>query len=555
MCIIIGIEAFSFVIISETMIKDTKKRAHQTADEIQTLLGEPLYTMDNLQVLRIGEALLSSRKISGIVIHSRTSGILLDSTLVGVSDREVISPITRDIYSNGNFLGSVTLHFSDEEIVAFQRNLLYISGMVFLSVIVAYLAANRYIVRRYLRKPLAVIVDGIDKIAGGNYSKPMTQTIFEDVNQLINLLNDMAGKISLKNHQLREINTALEDRVAQRTSELEKSVDDLRKTQGKLIESEKLTALGQLSAGMVHEMNTPLGAILSSNRIIQDFIQNHQMDLLEYYASLQEHDRKIFRTIFEWGTRLNENSVSQSNRELCAKVEKQLEGLGLPKSRVVAELIVELDLQDRMDDLKLLLSEESATSVLGRVAPLVMLRRMSDIIELAGTKATTVITALRSYLNPVSASETNEVHIDSDIKQVLILMHNMLKYGVHIHTQFGGVYVYGSSDTLSQVWLNLIRNAAEAIEFSGDIGITTRLSDGNACVSVQDNGPGIPENLHDHVFEPFFSTKKQGAGMGLGLDICKRIVQAHGGTIELKSRPGKTIFNVLIPGGFTKDRV
>lgn len=554
MFIIIGVQAISLVIISGTMIGDLKDRSVVTADEIQALLREPLYNVDDIQVLRIGEALLSSGRISGIVLNSTASGLLLDSTTVRMSTRELIAPLTRDIYSNEILLGSVTLHFSDQEVVAFQRSLLYIAGVVILAVILANLAANRFIVRGYLRRPLSVIVEGIDEIAGGNYSKPITLTVFEDVNQLINLLNDMAGKISLKNRQLREINTALEDRVAQRTIELEKSVDDLRRTQERLIESEKLTALGHLSAGMAHEMNTPLGAILSSNRMIQDFIQNRQMDLFDYYASLGETDRTIFRSILEWGSTINEISVSLSNRKLRLAVEERMSEMGLPVDSVLAELIVELGLQDRMDDLIQFLREENGATVLGGVAPLVMLRRMSDIIELAGTKAATVVSALRSYLHPDSASETNEVSIDSDINQVLLLMHNMLKYGVRVHKQFNGVHVYGSSDKLSQVWLNLIRNAAQALDFSGDIILTTGLhADGRACVTVQDNGPGIPENLQNRVFDPFFTTKQQGEGMGLGLDICKRIIEGHGGTIELKSRPGETIFTVLIPGGFIKD--
>ncbi|HOV65282.1 MAG TPA: HAMP domain-containing sensor histidine kinase, partial [Spirochaetia bacterium] len=176
----------------------------------------------------------------------------------------------------------------------------------------------------------------------------------------------------------------------------------------------------------------------------------------------------------------------------------------------------------------------------------IIARRMAEIINESSQKAVGVVSALRSYLSQ-EKSEENVVDISADISRVLTLMHNMLKHGINVQTKLTPVMVLGSSDRLSQVWMNLIRNAAEAMKFKGVLEIRTEIQGENAAVSVIDSGPGIPEEIRERIFEPFFTTKKEGEGIGLGLDICKRIVELHRGTISFQSRPGRTEFLVLIP--------
>ncbi|MCS7086938.1 MAG: ATP-binding protein, partial [Bacteroidia bacterium] len=102
-------------------------------------------------------------------------------------------------------------------------------------------------------------------------------------------------------------------------------------------------------------------------------------------------------------------------------------------------------------------------------------------------------------------------------------------------------------DQLNHVWTNLIHNSIQAMDGKGRIDIETRRENGQVVVSITDNGPGIPPEIQPRIFEAFFTTKRQGEGSGLGLDICRKIVERHKGTIGFESVPGKTTFTVRIP--------
>jgi signal transduction histidine kinase len=100
---------------------------------------------------------------------------------------------------------------------------------------------------------------------------------------------------------------------------------------------------------------------------------------------------------------------------------------------------------------------------------------------------------------------------------------------------------------LIEVWSNLIDNALDAIPSGGKVEVIATRDIRGAAVSIIDNGPGIPASLRDRIYDPFFTTKKPGAGTGLGLNIARRLVQNHNGQIDLASRPGRTEFTVRIP--------
>jgi signal transduction histidine kinase len=99
---------------------------------------------------------------------------------------------------------------------------------------------------------------------------------------------------------------------------------------------------------------------------------------------------------------------------------------------------------------------------------------------------------------------------------------------------------------LNQVWTNLIDNAIDALDGHGNIIVRAFAEEDRVVVEVADDGPGIPREAQGHVFEPFYTTKEVGAGTGLGLDVARRIVVAHGGEISVRSKPGETTFTVIL---------
>jgi len=139
--------------------------------------------------------------------------------------------------------------------------------------------------------------------------------------------------------------------------------------------------------------------------------------------------------------------------------------------------------------------------------------------------------------------------VHEGIESTLTLLHHELKYGIKIVRKFGElpkipVYV----DELNQVWTNLIHNAVQALGGKGEVTLETEVADDETVrVLVIDNGPGIPRDILPRIFEPFFTTKSKGEGTGLGLGIVRRILEKHGGRIEVQSVPGRTCFTVVLP--------
>jgi signal transduction histidine kinase len=107
--------------------------------------------------------------------------------------------------------------------------------------------------------------------------------------------------------------------------------------------------------------------------------------------------------------------------------------------------------------------------------------------------------------------------------------------------------VQGMGAELNQIWANLIDNALDAVGTGGQVEVTARGQNGRVVVEVTDNGPGIPAEIRERIFDPFFSTKDVGKGVGLGLDIVRRSVERHDGEIEVESQPGRTVFRVVLP--------
>ena len=146
---------------------------------------------------------------------------------------------------------------------------------------------------------------------------------------------------------------------------------------------------------------------------------------------------------------------------------------------------------------------------------------------------------------PVQAVDVNQ-----GLENTLVMLRSKLRAGITVRREYAEnlprIEAYGSE--LNQVWTNLIDNAIDAMDGQGELVVRTRQEDGLVVVEIEDNGPGIPPAVQPHVFDPFFTTKAPGSGTGLGLNISHHIiVDKHGGTIEVRSQPGSTCFEVKLP--------
>ncbi|MBP7494105.1 MAG: GHKL domain-containing protein [Spirochaetales bacterium] len=543
--IIVLVQLISIAILAFFMMRNMNRNASITADEIQVVLIEPLYNVDDLQVIRIGEALLSSGRISGITVDSTATGRVLNRVPESVS--RWIPPQSRYIEYKDIPLGTVTLYFNDIELKEIIQGILWIMLALIVGVICANYVAHHLFVMKRVAHVFGQLSSGINKIAAGQYDTRIAETGYADIDEIIRLMNDMSARIQAKNEELQIANTRLEQRVAERTLELEAALEEQKLLQDRLIESEKLTALGQLSAGIAHELNTPLGAIISANRTLTGYLDEKIPVMYDFLSRLDSAERSLYDATIRLGFKDNRTlNTAMPNRKIAGSIEKQLENRQIPESSKLAALLLDLGLSNHVTEIIPFLVTQKNLEIVSAAGETIIARRMAEIINESSQKAAGVVSAFHAYLSQEKGEE-NLVDISADISRVLTLMHNMLKHGINVQAELTPVMVLGSSDRLSQVWMNLIRNAAEAMKFKGELEIRTEIQGENAAVSVIDSGPGIPEEIRERIFEPFFTTKKKGEGMGLGLDICKRIVELHKGTITFKSQPGRTEFLVLIP--------
>lgn len=532
-------------LVSASIARELKADAVKAADETRDLLVDPLYRIDEAQARAIGEALLSSGRIDGIRVDSPVSGVLLDAPPSGAS---TIEALERLVERDGLHVGTVTLHFSDRRLDETRTLLAGLGAAVILSASLANALALSLILARQIGRTLSGLTAGIAAITRGDYERPVPLTRYPDVNQIVALLNDMAGRIEAKNRELVDANATLETRVAERTSELNDSLSELKRTQHLLVDSEKLSALGHLSAGVAHELNTPLGAIVSALGSIRSYFGNQALEVVRYRAGLAPEAAALFDAALEAGLSgdggLTGGASARSERK---RLRTELAGLGVEDGAELASSLLELGGEAGFARIKDLLGAPDAARVLEAVLQPVNARRMAEVATMAAQKASEVVAALKPYLDDSALPELGPVELAKGFEEALALLSAFALSRIRVSRDFQSVYARGSREDLTRIWYNLIRNAVQAMDYEGELFLSARVEDGMAVARVRDDGPGIPEEIRDRVFDPFFTTKPGGEGLGLGLMVARRIAEGLGGSISFESRPGLTEFTVRLP--------
>jgi len=191
-----------------------------------------------------------------------------------------------------------------------------------------------------------------------------------------------------------------------------------------------------------------------------------------------------------------------------------------------------------------------------RVADVEKARQMGKEIVSLAESATSITRDLQNYARIAPEMKTEPVVIEEVLDDVLRLAkHSGLLKKVKVNRTKGETtYIMAEASRLRQTFLNLISNAVQAMDQVGEINISTGMDEGWVCVRLEDSGPGVPEQDRDRIFEPFYTTKKEGEGTGLGLTIVRNILSRFGGTITCENRPeGGAAFTVYLPSGENAD--
>jgi hemerythrin-like metal-binding protein len=314
---------------------------------------------------------------------------------------------------------------------------------------------------------------------------------------LLNAVVDLYAVLGERNRTLTEAQRALraahdqlEAKVTDRTLALTEALSRAEKMQQQLLQSEKMAAIGQLAAGVAHEINNPVGFV------------NSNLSSLKHYVD------KLLDVVAAYGT-LEEGLPADDPRR--AQV-------------VSAKKAADLDfLQEDIGDLL----TESANG-LDRVKK--------------------IVADLKDFSH-VNEADWQDADINAGIASTLTVINNELKYKAKVTCALGELpQVHCIPSQLNQVFMNLLVNGAQAIEGMGTINVASGVVGESVWIEIADSGKGMPEAVKARIFEPFFTTKPVGQGTGLGLSISWDIIKKHGGTLEVESAAGEgTTFRITLP--------
>ena len=297
---------------------------------------------------------------------------------------------------------------------------------------------------------------------------------------------------------LKNYSENLEKMVEERTSELKKTLSDLQNTQSQLLQSEKLASIGQLAAGVAHEINNPVGFVKSNLGTIEEY-RIDLARLLEIYGILEA---------------------------VLNKEEKQKEDKSIQK--------VLQDIQEIKDDIDIDFIKDDYGKVIKE-----SLEGMDRVAK--------IVADLKDFAH-VDKAELEHADINKGIESTLNIVWNELKYKAEVTKDLGELpLVKCYPQRLNQVFTNILVNAAHAINKKGEIKISTSANNGHVEIKISDTGSGIPSEVLPKIFDPFFTTKEVGKGTGLGLNMAYNIIEKHKGTIDVESQVGKgTTFTIRL---------
>jgi signal transduction histidine kinase len=352
-------------------------------------------------------------------------------------------------------------------------------------------------IARSVSVPVLDIVRAMRRVEAGYLAERIAAVSTNEIGMLGRSFNRMVQRLEQNQNVIHDLNAGLERKVRERTRELEASnheleraLAELKLAQDRLVHTEKMTSLGELVAGIAHEINNSINTVY--NGIIP----------------LRE-------------------KIEKMHEQICAGVEMSA---GTARSPAAA----------------LLKMQDSFAMVL----------KLARVVENGAKRTTNIVTDLKKFAHPGRAERVLfDIHEGLDV--ALNLLENKLRNRVTVERDYcddGRILCCGTQ--LSQVFLNILDNAQQAIEGEGAISIRTQRCEDRFVVYIADTGSGIPPQTIGRIFDPFFTTKDVGVGTGLGLSISYGIVRGHGGSIEVVSPPphrggspaaGGTEFAISLP--------
>ncbi len=319
------------------------------------------------------------------------------------------------------------------------------------------------------------------------------------------------------------------------------------------LQNEKLMSLGKLSAGLAHELNNPASSIVRN--VEELYRRTHQTPerfkrVMTMRITPEQTDRVNAILFSKIDAKRPELSLMQ-RESLKDDLLDWLEDRDVDNAEVIAETFVEFGMtEDDLDEIHDIVDGKHLDGIMPWLESTLSLEQLVGEIKEASGRIADLIKSIKSYSHMDRARDGELIDIQDGILSTLtILKHQLKNKSIDVQQDFGENLpkILAFPGQLNQVWTNLLDNAIDAMDSGGVLTIKTYDKRDRVFVEITDNGPGIPDDVKSKIFDPFFTTKGVGKGTGLGLEVVRRIVDHHKGSITVDSVPGKTTFTICFP--------
>ncbi len=382
----------------------------------------------------------------------------------------------------------LTVTFLQDKAVLSLVNVLKNGNYMLAATFIIFGVLSASLLARQVTKPIEELVTGVWEFSKGNLEYRTSIKTDDEIGILAKTFNYMAEKLN-------ELYTSLEKKVRERTAqlsskneELNRAYEELKDAQALLVHNEKMRSLGELVAGVAHELNNPINFIYGNMTHLNEYSENLIAIISKYEEIEKTFENGNFDEIKKFKDEIEYDFIKEDIQEL---IKSCIEGAERSK-----HIVLELKDFSRLDQ---------------------------GVIK--------------------------EIDVNESIDSTLNILSNKYKNRVNIEKGYGELPMLNChAGQLNQVFMNVLDNAAQAIEENGKVCIKTGVEDDNIVIIIEDTGTGIDEEVLPKIFDPFFTTKAVGSGSGLGLSISYKIVKSHNGTIDVESEKGKgTKFTIKIP--------